>query len=304
MADQELHLHGGVNTINEELETLHAHGGVFYVRGKVNNLIHHGGIIYDQRPSNRIEYRADKMSDDERARYQVQIARLKETADKVTNENLQLRKKIKTLESRDVNSIDPEANTDDVLVQRINSLCRKLEKEKQSHAKDVQELKERLDTALEVNAKLRRHNEERDKISQHIADYHIDILATLMALYPFTPDKDLEFEFGIPANRIRDTAKMLGQIKSPEARREAVDYLKRQHIEMIQRRGGDRGNHTNIKVVEKVARNGRVVATFDSAKDAAAAYGWTDKTIREYCQDYSKKRRYTKEGYTFRYKMK
>lgn len=303
MTDQELHLHGGVNTINEDVETLHAHGGVFYVRGKVNNLIHHGGIIYDQRPSNRIEYRADKMSDDERARYQAQIARLKETADKVTNENLQLRKKIKTLESRDVNSIDPEANTDDVLVQRINSLCRKLEKEKQSHAKDVQELKERLDTALEVNAKLRRHNEERDKISQHIADYHIDILATLMALYPFTPDKDLEFEFGIPANRIRDTAKMLGQIKSPEARREAVDYLKRQHIEMIQRRGGDRGNHTNIKVVEKVARNGRVVATFDSAKDAADAYGWTDKTIREYCQDYSKKRRYTKEGYTFRYKM-
>ena len=303
MAYQELHLHGGVHTINEDVETLHAHGGVFYVRGKVNNLIHHGGIIYDQRPSNRIEYRADKMSDDERARYQVQIARLKETADKVTNENLQLRKKIKKLESRDVNSIDPEANTDDVLVQRINSLCRKLEKEKQSHAKDVQELKERLDTALEVNTKLRRHNEERDKISQHIADYHIDILATLMALYPFTPDKDLEFEFGIPANRIRDTAKVLGQIKSPEARREAVDYLKRQHIEMIQRRGGDRGNHTNIKVVEKVARNGRVVATFDSAKDAADAYGWTDKTIREYCQDYSKKRRYTKEGYTFRYKM-
>ena len=100
MAYQELHLHGGVHTINEDVETLHAHGGVFYVRGKVNNLIHHGGIIYDQRPSNRIEYRADKMSDDERARYQVQIARLKETVDKVTNENLQLRKKIKTLELR------------------------------------------------------------------------------------------------------------------------------------------------------------------------------------------------------------
>lgn len=296
MADQELHLHGGVHTINEDVETLHAHGGVFYVRGKVNNLIHHGGIIYDQRRSNRIEYVADKITDDERRQYQQLISNLKERLRRSENEVLELRRKDRQEES--------EIPSDDVLVQRIILLRHDLERERQAHAQDVKELKERLDTALEVNAKLRRHNEERDKISQHIADYHIDILATLMALYPFTPDKDLEYEFGIPANRIRDTAKVLGQIKSPEARREAVDYLKRQHIEMIQRRGGDRGNHTNIKVVEKVARNGRVVATFDSAKDAADAYGWTDKTIREYCQDYSKKRRYTKEGYTFRYKMK
>ena len=296
MADQELHLHGGVHTINEDVETLHAHGGVFYVRGKVNNLIHHGGIIYDQRRSNRIEYVADKITDDERRQYQQLISNLKERLRRSENEVLELRRKDRQEES--------EIPSDDVLVQRIILLRHDLERERQAHAQDVKELKERLDTALEVNTKLRRHNEERDKISQHIADYHIDILATLMALYPFTPDKDLEYEFGIPANRIRDTAKVLGQIKSPEARREAVDYLKRQHIEMIQRRGGDRGNHTNIKVVEKVARNGRVVATFDSAKDAADAYGWTDKTIREYCQDYSKKRRYTKEGYTFRYKMK
>ena len=296
MADQELNLHGGVYTINEDVETLHAHGGVFYVRGKVNNLIHHGGVIYDQRRSNRIEYVADKITDDERRQFQQLISNLKERLRRSENEVLELRRKDRQEES--------EIPSDDVLVQRIILLRNDLEKERQAHAQDVKELKERLDTALEVNAKLRRHNEERDKISQHIADYHVDILATLMALYPFTPDKDLEYEFGIPANRIRDTAKVLGQIKSPEARRDAVDYLKRQHIEMIQRRGGDRGNHTNIKVVEKVARNGRVVETFDSAKDAAAAYGWTDKTIREYCQDYSKKRRYTKEGYTFRYKMK
>ena len=296
MDDQEIHIHGGVHTIYEDLQTLHAHGGVFYVRGKVNNLIHNGGIIYDQRRSNRIEYVTDKITDDERRQFRQLISNLEERLRRSENEVLKLRRKDRQEETK--------VPSDDVLIQRINSLCNKLEKEKQSHAKDVQELKERLDTALEINAKLRRHNDERDNISQHIADYHVDILATLMALYPFTPDKDLEYEFGIPANRIRDTAKVLGQIKSPEARREAVDYLKRQHIEMIQRRGGDRGNHTNIKVVEKVARNGRVVETFDSAKDAADDCGWTDKTIREYCQDYSKKRRYTKEGYTFRYKMK
>ena len=296
MADQEIHIHGGVHTIYEDLQTLHAHGGVFYVRGKVNNLIHNGGIIYDQRRSNRIEYVTDKITDDERRQFRQLINNLEERLRRSENEVLELRRKDRQEES--------EIPSDDVLVQRIILLRNDLEKERQAHAQDVKELKERLDTALEVNAKLRRHNEERDKISQHIADYHVDILATLMALYPFTPDKDLEYEFGIPANRIRDTAKVLGQIKSPEARREAVDYLQRQHRELIERRGGDKGNHSNIKVVEKVARNGRVVATFDSAKDAADAYGWTDKTIREYCQDYSKKRRYTKEGYTFRYKMK
>lgn len=296
MADQEIHIHGGVHTIYEDLQTLHAHGGVFYVRGKVNNLIHNGGIIYDQRRSNRIEYVTDKITDDERRQFRQLINNLEERLRRSENEVLELRRKDRQEES--------EIPSDDVLVQRIILLRNDLEKERQAHAQDVQELKERLDTALEVNAKLRRNNDERDKISQHIADYHVDILATLMALYPFTPDKDLEYEFGIPANRIRDTAKVLGQIKSPEARREAVDYLQRQHRELIERRGGDKGNHSNIKVVEKVARNGRVVATFDSAKDAADAYGWTDKTIREYCQDYSKKRRYTKEGYTFRYKMK
>lgn len=294
MADQELHLHGGVNTINEDVETLHAHGGVFYVRGKVNNLIHHGGIIYDQRRSNRIEYVADKITDDERRQFQQLISNLKERLCRSENEVLELRRKDRREES--------EIPSDDVLVQRIILMRHDLERERQAHAQDVKELKERLDTALEVNAKLRRHNEERDKISQHISDYHIDILATLMALYPFTPDKDLEFEFGIPARRIRDTAKVLGQIKSPEARREAVDYLQRQHRTMIQRRGGDRGNYTNIKVVEKVSRNGRVVATFESVKAAAKATGWSDKTIYKYCQNFDKKRRYTKEGFTYRYK--
>ena len=294
MADQELNLHGGVYTINEDVETLHAHGGVFYVRGKVNNLIHHGGVIYDQRRSNRIEYVTDKITDDERRQFQQLISNLKERLRRSENEVLELRRKDRQEES--------EIPSDDVLVQRIILLRSDLEKERQVHAQDVKELKERLDTALEVNAKLRRHNEEREKISQHIADYHVDILATLMALYPFTPDKDLEYEFGIPANRIRDTAKVLGQIKSPEARREAVDYLQRQHRTMIQRRGGDRGNYTNIKVVEKVSRNGRVIETFESAKAAAKAIGWSDKTIREYCQDFDKKRRYTKEGYTYRYK--
>ena len=211
----------------------------------------------------------------------------------------QLRTKINQLKESGLKEPEP---SDDVLVQRIRLLQSTLDGERENHRKEISELKDRLDVALEINAKLRAHNEDVDRRSQDIADNHIDILATLMAAYPFTPDKDLEFEFGIPLNRIRETARVLGLIKSPEARREAVDYLQRQHRELIQRRGGDQCNHTHAKPVEKVARNGRVVATFESAKDAAKATGWSDKTIRDYCQDFDKKRRYTKEGFTYRYK--
>jgi hypothetical protein len=49
-------VHGGVITINEDIELLDAHGGVFYVRGNVGNIVQRGGVIYDQRPSNRVEY--------------------------------------------------------------------------------------------------------------------------------------------------------------------------------------------------------------------------------------------------------
>lgn len=192
---------------------------------------------------------------------------------------------------------------DDVLVMRIRSLENELTKEKAAHAMDVDDLKERLDLACEINAKLRNQsNDDEYRKNQEIVDSHIDILATLMCLYPFTPDKDLEFEFNIPTYRIRYAAEVLGAVKSPEARREAVKYLQRQHREMIERRGGDQGNHTNIKSIEMVSRNGRVVKTYRSAKTAARACGLCDKTIREYCTEYDKKRRYTRNGYTFRYK--
>ena len=227
----EYEINGGVNTITGDIEWLEAHGGVLYVKGKVGTLVHHGGVLYDQQPSNRVEYRTDRMSDEERQKYRQKIAELERKLNQSVCECLKLREKLGKEET--------ETPPDDVLVMRIASLEAQLQRERADRKREVDELKERIDVALEINAKLRKKTAPEIGHSQEIADRHIDILATLMSLYPYTPDKDLVFEFGIPADRIRDIARVLGVIKSTEARREAVEYLRTQHIELIQRRGGD-----------------------------------------------------------------
>ena len=289
----EYEVNGGVNTITGDIEWLEAHGGVLYVKGKVGTLVHHGGVMYDQRQSNRVEYRTDRMSEEERWRFRQRIAELERRLNRSELECLKLRDKIGKEEA--------ETPPDDVLVMRIESLEAQLERERKAHRIEVEELKERIDVALEINAKLRNRPATDNGRSQEIADNHIDILAPLMAAYPFTPDKDLEFEFGIPVPRIRDTARVLGQIKSPEARAEAREYLQKQHRELIQRRGGDQGNHKpRTRQVEKVDKKGKVLASYKSIVDAANRTGCTSKTIQKYCL--SEKTIYMKDGITFRYK--
>ena len=240
----EYEINGGVNTITGDVEWLEAHGGVIYVKGKVGTLVHSGGVMYDQRPSNRVEYRTDKMSEEERRKYRQRIAELENKLSRSESECLKLREKLGKQET--------ETPSDDVLVMRIEHLQGELAKERADRKREVDELKERIDVALEVNAKLRRET-DRETISQNIADRHVDILASLMALYPFTPDKDLVLEFNIPVDRIRDLARILGVVKSTEARREAVEYLHKQHIEFIQRRGGDQTKGKKKKARPKTA---------------------------------------------------
>ena len=232
-----------MNTITGDVEWLEVHGGVVRLKGKVGTLVHHGGVMYDQRPSNRVEYRTDKMSDEERQKYRHKIAELDRKLNQSVCECLKLREKLGKQET--------ETPPDDVLVMRIESLEAQLQRERADRKREVEELKERIDVALEINAKLRRRAAPEIGHSQEIADKHVDILASLMALYPFTPDKDLVFEFGIPADRIREIARVLGVIKSTESRHEAVEYLRKQHIEFIQRRGGDQTNGKKKKTRRK-----------------------------------------------------
>ena len=295
MENKDAHIHGGV------VDTVNCQGNVYMHGGVVEKLIcqgdckQYGGIV---------EQRVIVAGSSAMAQQQIQQAKTKVVyKDRIVyKDNPQHEFLMRKFEREELEKKEPRLPSDDVLVRRIRSLEKQLDKEREAHKKDVEDLKERINVVMEINAKLRQRNDESDRRSQEIADNHIDILATLMAAYPFTPDKDLEFEFGIPLPRIRDTAKLLGQIKSPEARAEAREYLQKQHLELIERRGGDQGSHNNMKAIEMVSRNGKVIRTYKSAKSAANGCNLCDKTIRDYCYSYSRKRRFTKNGYTFRYK--
>lgn len=120
-------------------------------------------------------------------------------------------------------------------------------------------------------------------------DKRTDMLATLLALYPDTETEVLAKQLGMTERTVIYYARMFGVSKSKEFRSE------------INRRNGDHPNKTNPKAreVEKVARNGRVVATYRSTFEAARANNIQPRTMGTYCQRGMK--RY-KDGYKYRYK--
>lgn len=237
-------VNSGVHNLNGDIGTLEARGGVFYVNGNVGKLIHYGGIINKSAPKvGKVEIVSDQISKRERQRLNDRIADLEARLAASQRETDKLRQRLGEQKAKE------PTPSDDALIHRIESLQRQLDREREGRKREVEDLKYNLDGVKEAYFDLlHQHNEEaRDARSREIAERHIDILATMMALYPFTPDKDLVFEFGVPTDRIRETARVLGLIKSKEARLEAVEYLHRQHREMIERRGGDQTKNTKPK---------------------------------------------------------
>ena len=294
MADFEIH--GGVTTLPGDVDHLDMHGGICYLKGKVGSMTHYGGVVYDQRPSNRVEIRESEMSQQLKRYYQNRINELETKVMKLDYERSVLRGRLDKLKE-----IDPEQDPDDVLVQRICTLRNELAKEKEAHKKDVDDLNYRINTILrELNGY---HHDYYDSIIHEqdlaINDEMFDVLFTFINLYPFTSDRDLAFEFGITKVQVKTIAKILKMVKSPEARREAADYLQRQHRELIQRRGGNQGNHFT-RPVEKVARNGRVVATYKSVLDSADMNNPSHNAINNHCS--GKVKGYSNAGYKYRYK--
>ena len=294
MADYEIN--GGMNTIPGNVEHLDMHGGVCYLKGNVGSMTHYGGVVYDQRHSDRVEIRESEMSQQLKRYYQKRIEELETKVMKLDYERSVLRGRLDKLKE-----IDPEQEPDDVLVQRICILRNELEKEKEAHKKDVDDLNYRVNTILgELNGY---HHDYYDSIIHEqdlaINDEMFDVLFTFINLYPFTSDRDLAFEFGITKVQVKTIAKILKMAKSPEARRDAVDYLQRQHRELIQRRGGNQGNHFT-RPVEKVAKNGRVIATYNSVSEAAEMNGFVENTITKHCN--GKIKGYATDGYKYRYK--
>ena len=285
-----------MNTIPGNVEHLDMHGGVCYLKGNVGSMNHYGGVCYDQRHSDRVEIRENEMSQQLKHYYQKRINELETKVTKLDYERSVLRGRLDKLKE-----IDPEQEPDDVLVQRICTLRNELAKEKEAHKKDVDDLNYRVNTILgELNG-YRQDYYDANRYAQDLAinDEMFDVLFTFINLYPFTSDRDLAFEFGITKAQVKFIAKILKMTKSPEARRDAVDYLQRQHRELIQRRGGNQGNHFT-RPVEKVAKNGRVIATYNSVSEAAEMNGFVENTITKHCN--GKIKGYATDGYKYRYK--
>ena len=294
MADYKLS--GGINEIPGNIDHLDMHGGVCYLKGNVGSMTHYGGIVYDQRHSDRVEIRESEMSQQLKRYYQKRIEELETKVMKLDYERSVLRGRLDKLKE-----IDPEQEPDDVLVQRICTLRNELDKEKEAHKKDVDDLNYRIDTILDELNGYRQDYYDANRYAQDLAinDEMFDVLFTFINLYPFTSDRDLAFEFGITKAQVKTIANILKMAKSSEARREAADYLQRQHRELIQRRGGDQGNHF-MRPVEKVARNGRVVATYKSVSEAADMNNLSPNAINDHCRGNVKG--YSKAGYKYRYK--
>lgn len=228
-------VHGGVNTFNGDIESLVAHGGVFYIYGNVGSMVQRGGVVYDRRPikADRIQIDTDKMSDQERERLNDNIRRLQDLLDRSNRDNEYLRKKL--------NESGSDEPSDNVLVQRIDQLRSQLAKEREAHQKQIDELEWRLKAVTGI-ANGRNERLYEDETNGHyigVTDDSLDVLFTLINEYPIGIDVDIAEDLGISPRMVRTIAKVLRLAKSPEARREAKERLRRHGIEMIERRGGD-----------------------------------------------------------------
>jgi len=236
-------VHGGVNTFNGDIESLVAHGGVFYIYGNVGSMVQRGGVTYDHRPvkADRVQIVTDKVSDKERERLQKRILRLQDLLDRSNSDCDYLRKKLK-----ESGSDEP---SDNVLVQRIDQLRSQLAKEREAHRKKVEELEWRLKAVTDIaNGRNKRiYEDETNGNPVTVTDNSFDVLFTLINEFPINNDVDTAEELGISVEKLRYIAKVLRLAKSPEARREAKERLKRHGIEKIERRGGNTNNKRKTK---------------------------------------------------------
>jgi hypothetical protein len=153
--------------------------------------------------------------------------------DNLKRENEKLRQALKER--------DEQQPSDDILISKIRQLKDQLDKEREAHKKEIDELEWRLKAVTDIangrNERLYEDESQRRPIA--VTDDSLDVLFTLINEYPIANDRDMTEEMGISITTLRYIAKALRLAKSPEARREAKERLRRHGIEMIERRGGD-----------------------------------------------------------------
>jgi len=241
MAEQvtmdDLHIHGGVVQHVTCLGDVYMHGGVVNTMEVQGNCIQSGGVINrrNQHSEPRVVYRDRVVYKDRVVHKKVFYNSPSLTAenDNLKRENEKLRQALKER--------DEQQPSDDILISKIHRLKDQLDKEREAHRKKVEELEWRLKAVTDIangrNERLYEDESQRRPIA--VTDDSLDVLFTLINEYPISNDVDMAEELGLSFTTVRYIAKVLRLAKSPEARREAKERLKRHGIEMIERRGGD-----------------------------------------------------------------
>lgn len=247
----DLHIHGGVVQQVTCMGDVYMHGGVVNTMEVQGDCKQTGGVInrriqqsvaqtiYHQ-PEPKVIYR-DRVVYKDRVVYRNNTV-YRDNPGQATEifnlkrENEKLRQAIKER--------DEQQPSDDILISKICRLEGQLDKEREAHKKEIDELEWRLKAVTDI-ANGRNERLYEDETNGHyigVTDDSLDVLFTLINEYPIGIDGDIAEDLGISPHMVKTIAKVLRLAKSPEARREAKERLKRHGIEMTERRGGDHGN--------------------------------------------------------------
>jgi hypothetical protein len=250
----DLHIHGGVVQQVTCLGDVYMHGGVVNTMEVQGDCKQTGGVINRriqqsvaqatyQQPEPKVVYRDRVVYKDRVVHKKIfyNNPSLSAENDNLKRENEKLRQALKER--------DEQQPSDDILISKIRQLKDQLDKEREAHKKEIDELEWRLKAVTDIangrNERLYEDESQRRPIA--VTDDSLDVLFTLINEYPIANDRDMTEEMGISITTLRYIAKALRLAKSPEARREAKERLRRHGIEMIERRGGDQTNDKKKK---------------------------------------------------------
>ena len=245
----DLHIHGGVVQHVTCLGDVYMHGGVVNTMEVQGDCKQSGGVINrrNQHSEPRVVYRDRVVYKDRVVHKKVFYNSPSLTAenDNLKRENEKLRQALKER--------DEKQPSDDILISKIRQLKDQLDKEREAHKKEIDELEWRLKAVIDIaNGRNERlYEDETKRLPIAVTDDSLDVLFTLINEYPISNDVDMAEELGLSFTTVRYIAKVLRLAKSPEARREAKERLKRHGIEMIERRGGDQTKDKRQKKTNK-----------------------------------------------------
>lgn len=254
----DLHIHGGVVQQVTCLGDVYMHGGVVNTMEVQGDCKQTGGVINRriqqsvaqatyQQPEPKVVYRDRVVYKDRVVHKKIfyNNPSLSAENDNLKRENEKLRQALKER--------DEQQPSDDILISKIHRLKDQLDKEREAHKKEIEELEWRLKAVTDIangrNERLYEDETKRRPIA--VTDDSLDVLFTLINEYPISNDVDMAEELGLSFTTVRYIAKVLRLAKSPEARREAKERLKRHGIEMIERRGGDQTKDKRQKKTNK-----------------------------------------------------